>query len=206
MDDLKKQITALQLRGQNVCIFIAGFGGSGKTTLCKELQQSFPDSVHILSDWFIKQETELRKKLIQKACLSQDKEKIVEMKNPCNWYDWDLFRQKLKVLKNEKIFSLSHGWNQKTGKKDLNIELSLKTSNTLILCDGIYLLQDKMKNIGDFNIWIDTEHEVCKKRYFSRDNHRSSKEYLEQKWKWFEKHDLPLLEVFRNNADFSFKL
>lgn len=204
MENLKKKISDLQLQKQNACIFIAGFGGAGKTTLCAELSHNFPDSIHILSDLFIKQETEHRKKSIQKALLLQDKKERSETENPCNWYDWDLFHEKFKELKNTGSFSLTNGWNQKTGKKDLKIHLSLNTQKTLIFCDGIYLLQNKTKNIGDFNIWIDANPSICKERYFKRDKHRSSMEYLEQKWKWFEQYDFPLLETFRNNADFVF--
>lgn len=203
MDVLEQRIAILQAERRNACVFIAGFGGSGKTTLCERLQKRFPNSVHVLSDWFLAMETEFRKRHIAKVRLSKDTKKIEQIENPCHWYDWDLFRTQLTALKNEGELALPQAWNQRTGKKDLSIRLTLDNFQTLIFCDGIYLLQDEVKDLGDFKIWIDTPPNVCRERYFQRDNHRSSKEYLEQKWVWFEKYDLPLLETFQANADFT---
>ena len=128
---------------------------------------------------------------------------IEREENPKNWYDWDLLGSSLQILKETGHLEIRNGWCQQTGDKVLNIDLHLPDpadSDSVIICDGIYLLHDEVKDKADLIVLLDTSIDTCLERTARRDNHRSSKEYLEYKAALVEQYDKPYFNLYSRNA------
>jgi len=184
---------------QHPLVYVSGFGGAGKTTFCQKLQEHLGDVV-VVSDWFLA-ETETRKVNIKKAQLSGDMVRIEREENPIHWYNWDQFAETVEKLRKGRSVSLQKVWNQKTGKRDLNISLEMKKGSAII-CDGIHLLHPDLPiPTSDIKIWLEVDPQKLIENSQKRDRHRNDAEYLAQKKRWFETYELPLRHTFRKNAD-----
>ena len=182
-------------------IFIAGLGGSGKTTLANQLSKRLKCEAQIVSDWYLTYPTEERKIIIKKALASKNKELIEKEENPFNWNDFKQFKKDLLYLQKKGKVNIKSAWNQKTGLKDLDLKIEFKKESGLIICDGIYLLHDDVAKLADLIICLKTRENEANKRTAQRDSHRSSKEYLNYKAKLQSKYDVPYFKKYLKNAD-----
>ncbi len=196
------ELIADRAKGRRLIVFVCGFGGAGKTTLCHNLAAKMnPPGIIFETDWYAKYPTKERRSRIESAIASKDGLLIEREENPKNWYDWSALISDLESLKESGYLELRNVWNQGTGEKDLSIDLQLPASgDSVIICDGIYLLHDEIKFIADLIILLDTPMNACLERAAARDNHRSSKQYLDYKAHLAEKYDQPYFDRFRKNA------
>jgi uridine kinase len=185
-------------------VFVCGFGGAGKSTVCRRLSQELKrSSVVFETDWYARFATVERKKRISDALASDDPVRIEAEENPKNWYDWQKLEADLKMLRETGSIYVQHGWNQSTGDKDLSFQLLLPpTPNCVTICDGIYLLHEEIRETADLKILLMTPTSVCLERTENRDKHRSSKEYLEYKAGLVEKYDRPYFAEHGQHADY----
>jgi uridine kinase len=192
-----KKIDALSGSMHHPVIFIAGLGASGKTTLCAQLQNHFPDSVVIASDWFLSDSSKLRKEKIARGETPE---------NPMHWYDWNGLILCVNTLQHNKIYHVENGWNQATGEKDFDCTIKIDRKKFApIFVDGIYLLHPEINKHADLIVLMDAPLETLIQRRQARDGHRSSPEYLAQKTEWARKYDIPYFEAYRNRADITLK-
>jgi uridine kinase len=202
LNDIVKTITQ-NGRGKQLIVFVCGFGGAGKTTFCRRLcaEISCP-AIVFETDWFAKYPTEQRRERIRSAVASQNQELIEQEENPINWYDWPALVSDLKKLKESGRLEIRNGWSQRTGRKDFSIDLEIPTEgDSVIICDGIYLLHDAVKSAADLIVFLDTQVATCLNRSAARDSHRSTKEYLDYKALLVDKYDKPYFELYSSNAD-----
>ena len=205
MQDLKNQLRKLLGEKARPILFLAGLGGSGKTTVADEIaKQSETDSIVLHFDWWLRYPTEARKKRIQQALASNDPEAIEAEENPKNWYDWEKMKADLLHLQDTGQTVLIDAWDQQTGLKNLKVPLELPESG-LIICEGIYLLHPDITEVTDCIVFLDVSKDVCRKRAEARDGHRSSPEYLAYKAALVEKYDVPYFEEYKKNADIVIK-
>lgn len=185
-------------------VFVCGFGGAGKTTFCHKLAGLLSRPCVVFeTDWYAKYATAERKERIKAARALQDQDLIEMEENPKNWYDWKALISGLQLLKTNGQLRIRHAWCQKTGEKQLSIELILpNVLNSVIICDGIYLLHDEIRQAADVCIRLDTTLDTCLERGRNRDAHRSTPEYLDYKAALTRKYDEPYFECFGMNADF----
>jgi uridine kinase len=201
VDDLVRLIDE-QGRAKRLIVFVCGFGGAGKTTFCHELSSKLPCSALVFeTDWYAKYATNERRERIKSAVASQDPKLVEQEENPKNWYDWTEVVSALSSLRETGHLALRNGWSQRTGEKELSIDLELPCNEaSVILCDGIYLLHDEVRSVADLIVMLDTPIVDCLDRTAMRDSHRSSREYLEYKAALLEKYDKPYFEQFGKNA------
>ena len=202
MEELYTRISNLLTNKSRPLVYICGLGGSGKTTLAKEIAEKLDtDSVAVHSDWWAKYSTTERKKRIGDALASNDPERIEQEENPQNWYDvWESIRSDLLTLQETGSLIINTAWNQQTGEKDFTVELSVP-EHGVILFDGIYLLHPEIADIADLIVFLDVHPEECQKRSEQRDAHRSEPEYLAYKAALMQKYDIPYFEKYRERAD-----
>ena len=203
MNNLHKLIAKLLKNKKRPILFICGLGGSGKTTLAKQIESEADiSSVAVHSDWWLKYSTVVRKKRIKDALDSGDSKLIEQEENPQNWYKrWETLSTNLHTLQSTGKLTIHSAWNQKTGEKDLTVKLKVP-ENGLIIFDGIYLLHPEIAYTADFIVLLDLPPEVCRKRSEKRDSHRSSPEYLAYKASLLQKYDIPYFDKYRSNADY----
>jgi uridine kinase len=193
-----------RVSNNRLVIFVCGFGGAGKTTLCHQLVDllTFP-SVVFETDWYAKYPTIERRSRIKAALESGDAQVIEQEENPKNWYDWTGLVSGLNELQTSGKLAIRNGWSQRTGEKDFVIDLELPAQgDSAIICDGIYLLHDEIRPAADIIILIDTPVSECLSRSESRDRHRSSPEYLQYKSSLVDKYDKPYFAKFREHAHY----
>jgi uridine kinase len=202
MDELRQRLGNLIKTKDRPIIFICGLGGSGKTTFSRNIAQEVTvESVAVHSDWWAKYSTVERKKRIKEALDSGDTFRIEQEENPQNWYDvWEKLGADLLELQSTGSLVIPDAWNQKTGEKDLKVELSVPERG-LIIFDGIYLLHPEIADIADCIVLLDVPAEICQKRAEQRDSHRSEPDYLAYKASLMKKYDVPYIEKYRDRAD-----
>lgn len=190
-------------RGRRFIVFVCGFGGAGKTTLCHELSAKLDRPAVVLeTDWYAKYATVERRQRIKTATDSGDEDRIEQEVNPRNWYDWAALASALSCLKEDGNLEVRNGWCQRTGEKVLNLDVRVPgdSSECVILCDGIYLLHDEIRKIADLIVLLETPLPTCLERGANRDSHRSSQEYLAYKATLTAKYDVPYFEKFSSHA------
>jgi uridine kinase len=190
-------------RGKTVVIFVCGFGGAGKSTLCHYLSCTVKvPSVAFETDWYLKYSTTERRERIRAAKASKDQKLIEQEENPKNWYAWPDLTSGLNELKEAGHLAIRNAWSQHSGKKELSVDLELpKNQDSVILCDGIYLLHDDIVSAADLVILLDTPIETCRERANMRDGHRSSKDYLDYKAFLHDRYDKPYFDSHRERAN-----
>jgi uridine kinase len=202
VDDIAGKITERAI-GKRLVVFVCGFGGAGKTTLCHQLATKLLlPTIIFETDWYAKYATQERRQRIASAIASQDSHLIEQEENPKNWYDWPALAAGLHSLKDKGYLKIRDGWSQRTGEKDLFVDLDLpKGKDSVIICDGIYLLHDEVRSAADLILFLDTPVTACVERTAARDSHRSSKVYLNYKAALVDKYDRLYFELYRKNAD-----
>jgi uridine kinase len=189
--------------GRPLVVFICGFGGAGKTTFCHNLAGLLSrPSVVFETDWYARYATTERKERIKSALALQDDELIELEEDPKNWYDWKALTAGLQQLKTAGRLDLRNAWCQKTGEKQLSIELMLPDPlKSVIICDGIYLLHEGIRHAADICIRLNVDLDACLERGRKRDAHRSTPEYLDYKAALTRQYDEPYFERYGANAD-----
>lgn len=202
IEKIQARIKALLEQKNRPIAFICGLGGSGKTTLAKKIAREMDvECIPVHSDWWAKYSTVERKARIKEALDSGDPVRIAQEENPQNWYGvWKKLSADLLELQRTGKLMIPNVWNQKTGEKDLNVELSVPEKG-LILFDGIYLLHPEIADVSDFIVLLDVPPDVCRKRSEQRDSHRSDPDYLAYKASLMEKYDVPYFKKYRTRAD-----
>ncbi len=203
LEQVKTAIEQLLSQKARPIVFVTGLGGSGKTTLCRHLEDQLEVPTLVLeSDWYLKYSTDVRVERLRLARESGDQERIAREENPQHWYQWPLFCSGIEQLRDGGQVQMYNAWSQKTGNRELDIQLGLpKEGPALILCDGIYLLHPAVAELADFRILLDVEPEVAIERSRNRDAHRSSEEHAELKTELLRRYDLPYFEKYRSYAD-----
>lgn len=182
-------------------VYVCGLPGSGKTTFCTNYSKSAGVSGPVLhSDWFAKYATSERRARIQTALESRDLIRIEAEENPYNWYDWAGFFGGVKKLRETGHLSIEDGWDQATGEKGLQINLSAGDQD-VIWCDGIYLLEPKARRDADLIILLESDTDMALQRTAGRDSHRNDAEYLAYKERLTQTYEIPYFAKFRHNAD-----
>jgi uridine kinase len=178
----------MESRKRCVVVFLCGLGGSG-------------NSVVVELDWYATHSTQDRKKRIEDARKTGDKKLLEKEENPKNWYSWSRFKRDLSKLKAKRHLNVRGAWNQKTGKKDLSVDLRLaQGGRAIILCEGIYLLHDTISKFADYIIYLTVSERLAHGRSAKRDLHRSSKQYLAYKRYLLKKYDVPYFAENEKNA------
>ncbi len=172
-------------------MFIAGFTGAGKTTLAHEIAVKYPNTKIVELDWYHMYATEERKRLINEGKFSEDRQM---------WFDWDKFFKGIATLRSQGKLSLSNGWNQKTGRKDLNVNLDFEGKNGLIVCEGIFLLHPEATASADLVVLKDIDIEESQRRSDERDSHRNDPRYLAFRRALYVRYDKPYFERYKKNA------
>lgn len=204
MKALLDAIDSIPTQKKHPVLFLSGLGGMGKTTFAHKVEER-RKSVVVETDWYLTYATEDRKMRIAYALASGNPERIQKEENPLHWYSWDLFTEDILGLQKNGSLKIKNAWNQKTGGKDLNVDLHLQGEKDLIMCDGIYLLHPPLTALADYIVLLEGGKELSQERTAQRDAHRSSPEYLAYKAELLEKYDLPYVERYRKNADCTIK-
>lgn len=155
-------------------IGIAGKSGSGKTTLAQELVNSYNNDITIIRlDDYYKSQDHLD--VVQRTLTNYD--------HP-DAFDWDLLSNDLALLiEGKSINKPIYDYVTHTRSK----EHEIVTPTKVIIIEGIFvLLEEKLRNLLDVKIYVDTDSDECIIRRITRDmNERGRdldsiiKQYLE---------------------------
>ena len=155
-------------------IGIAGKSGSGKTTLAQELVNSYNNDITIIRlDDYYKSQDHLD--VVQRTLTNYD--------HP-DAFDWDLLSNDLALLiEGKSINKPIYDYVTHTRSK----EYEIITPTKVIIIEGIFvLLEEKLRNLLDVKIYVDTDSDECIIRRITRDmNERGRdldsiiKQYLE---------------------------
>ena len=152
-DQIGETIGKLITKKQPPLLAIDGYGGSGKTTLAKEIQSDFPGSSIITLDDFV---TSTESPADRRRFLSQVLKPLSEGKGShYQRFDWH--------------------------EEALTDWISVK-SEGLIIIEGVTVLGDDFNSYYNFRIWIDCPIELASKRGMERDRN-TYKVNNDQKWK-----------------------
>ena len=140
-------------KGSRVIIAISGFGGSGKTTLAKQLEKELPDAAVISVDDFI------------------IRSKFSERTDHWNSIDWlRLIEQVLSSFKNAGTVNYQvYDWQA----DNLDTWRTILQKRFLII-ESVGLLQPLLLPYFDYSVWIDYPFESAMKRGMERDKARFS--------------------------------
>jgi uridine kinase len=192
-------IEKLLLLGDRRTLGICGLGGTGKTTLCTEIQRRHPTSTAIIEiDWYLTHTSKERRARVLEAIDSNSND-LAFWKDPVNWYDWQLFVVDLDQLRSRGSLKRSGLWRQSSGEKDLEVSLSLATSG-VIICDGIYLLHEEVRAHLNQTVLLKTTPESALARSIQRDHHRNPKNYQDFKSLVTAEYDIPYFEKYQDLA------
>lgn len=181
-------------------IFVCGLGGAGKTTYAQKLLAQTPGAVLVSHDWYLRDSSSERHKKLDDAMASGDEVRIDNDCNPRNWYEWKSFLRDLETLKQTGKVSVRAAWNQKTGEKNLELNLVLDKKDPVIICDGIYLLHDEVAKLADEIILLKASLDESRRRAEARDSHLQDSAHRARKRAWATKYDIPYFERFAKNA------
>ena len=158
---------AIEEKNSTFIMSIAGESASGKTTLVKNAAKACvktdTNNVYtvVCCDDYYK---DASKELTEAGSYEKLFESGFSFDTP-DAIDLDLMREHLIKLKNgEEIYSPAYNFVTCESKKDV----VLKTPAKLILNEGLYVLNEKLKDITDVKIYVYTPFEVIKDRWFAR--------------------------------------
>ncbi|MES0812734.1 hypothetical protein ABLO27_24795 [Roseibium sp. SCPC15] len=156
---LREQIESRDLIIAGVC----GLAGAGKTTLCKTLASNFPaHTLHLECDRFSQFSFVEREKRIEEQ---RRLAPVNSEENPLNWYAWEAIGRSLAALRDQGCFTYERAWNNCTGELDGKYSLQrTQDASTLVLCDGIYLLHEPVRDWLDMSILVDTPEAIRRAR------------------------------------------
>ena len=187
---------------------IAGLGGSGKTTLCKQLAEILGgQAMHCACDVFSRYSLRERREKIDAAIANSDNDGVETEENPKNWYNWNSINEALHGLKNKKSYTYPHGWNSETGEIDREVILNLPDhDNPIVLVDCIYLLHLPVRNWFDLSILVDTPLETTIARARVRAKNSADSDYFEYRQNLVKKYDVPYFAGNASRTDWIFRL
>lgn len=145
---------------KNKLIIVAGCSGSGKSTISNEIKNSFKknDAQILCMDRFYKVD-------------AQHMPKIKKTGNPNfdhpNSFDWPLLKKCLKDLLNGKQTKVPV-YDYKIHKRKKTYEL-IKPTKILIFEGFLALYDDKINNLAELKIYVDTSMDECFIRRLHRD-------------------------------------
>jgi len=152
-NDVAEYINSLSNDKGPIIIAVDGYGGSGKSTLCKELTKLIPDSMTIQTDDFIKY-----------PHAPNDFE-----------HDWtaieNIVLKKLKTA--SEVTTATYDWNS------LGPKAETQDVKHIVLIDGIGLLEEKYLHYYDVKIWIDCPYETALDRGKKRDKEEQGSDHDE---------------------------
>lgn len=153
VDDLVDYIRQKFSSKNPVIIAVDGYGGSGKSTLCKRLKLALSNSMIIQTDDFIKYPHEPN---------------VFE-------HDWTAIEDNvLKRLKtDQEVITKAYDWNT------LSLKNEKHSVERVVLVDGIGLLDRKYSEYFDLKIWIDCPYEVALERGKRRDKEEQGSDHDE---------------------------
>lgn len=125
-------------------VAVDGYGGSGKSSLCKQLKKNLPSVLTIQTDDFIKY---------------PHKPNVFE-------HDWVAIENNvLKILQDgaTQVTTKTYDWNTLSAAKEMN------HVPDVVIVDGIGLLESKYAKYFDLKIWMDCPYEVALGRGKKRD-------------------------------------
>lgn len=139
-----------------IVIGIAGGTGSGKTTLAKKIQTALPGSVLIEQDCYYK----------DLSHLSFDERKLTNFDHPLS-IDFERLCEDIFLLKSGKSIQKPI-YNFKTHSRDEGYNLI--EASPIIIVEGILIFSDeKMRNLFDLKIYVETDNDVRILRRMERD-------------------------------------
>lgn len=140
----------------NIILGIAGASGSGKTYLSKILEKQFyPNCVVINQDNYYLSFNKLSSK--ERSRLNFDHPSMI---------DWKLLKKHLLLLKSGKLIKIPiYSFSRHLRLKQTRVV----ASKPLIIFEGIFVLNHKLRNILDFKIFLDTDEKIYVDRRVNRD-------------------------------------
>jgi uridine kinase len=189
-----------RLEHQRVVVGVCGLGGSGKSTICRQvaMSASFPCTVFEL-DWYLTHSSQDRRDAILRS-LAGVEANLDFWRDPTNWYDWELFEDDLKQIRNTGYLKRSGLWRQSTGAKDLEIIIELPNSG-VVLCEGIYLAHPAARPFFDKFVFLEAPSHAALERSARRDSHRNPEGYQAFKTSVTISFDLPYFVKNRAACD-----
>jgi uridine kinase len=183
---------------------VCGLGGTGKSTTSHIVALELSPQVQIFSiDWYLIHPTNERRLLIEEALERGEPVEVAYWENPSAWYDWKEISSAITTLVTCRSLTIENAWNQRTGLKDLDVEVTLpEEGSVVILVDGIYLLHPEIASQLDTVVLLEGSPEQSFAQSISRDSHRSPAEYLSFKERLLEEFDIPYFEKYRASADY----
>ncbi len=199
--EIENWVSKLLISPGQSTLGVCGFGGTGKSTVMRDLSAKFRDSCVVFeTDWYMTHSSKERREGIARAIESNIEHELNFWSSPINWYDWQELTNDLSELMAEGQLLRQGFWRSSTGEKDLSISLSLK-ANAVILVDGIYLLHDPIRSLLDAVIMLEVDVEEALARSIARDKHRSPPSRQEFKKQVAYSHDIPYFEKWRSSID-----
>ena len=200
---LAQKIKALADQKPDLLVGISGLGGSGKTTLCRDLIKILGNQAERFNcDLFSQYGLKERNKRIETARQSKTDETLEAEENPKNWYDWHQIGAALKALKVSPSYVYDNGWNNETGEIDQKIILTRPDhAHSIMLVDCIYLLHSPVRNWFDLTIHVQCPFDVITKRGRVRAVNSGNPDFFEGRHLLIEKYDLPYFRTHAPNAD-----
>ncbi|POF32677.1 uridine kinase family protein [Roseibium marinum] len=134
---------------------VSGFAGAGKTTLCRSILKALPNTAHHFEcDRFSRHSFNEREKRIAEH--RADIDTCTDEANPRHWYDWSEIEKALHALRKGRRLDFSRAWNPKSGELNAHYTLHLgEAGPVLVLCDGIFLLHEPVRDWFDATIFVD---------------------------------------------------
>ena len=206
VEAISSEIVKLLKLGRISTLGVCGLGGTGKSSVCREVAKRNPQTIVFEIDWFCEHSSADRRLLVKKALAENDQSALAHWEDPSAWYDWNLLLKNLKELRKTGKLHLKNAWRQSTGEKDLQIDLQLPKGHCVILVDGIYLLHPLIRKELDRVILLTISNQLSIERSALRDQHRSDAEYLHWKAKLLESFDSPYFERYGGNVDLEVKI
>lgn len=146
-----------------IVIGIAGGTGSGKTTLAKKILSSLPDAVLIEQDCYYKDLSHLSMQ-----------ERIQTNFDHPNSIDFERLSQDIAALKNGQSIQKPI-YNFKTHSRDAGSTL-VEPANVIIVEGILVLTEEKIRDLFDLKIFVETDNDVRILRRIERDIHERGRD------------------------------
>lgn len=152
-EELAVYIQQIDDSAQPFVIAIDGYGGSGKSTLSKELKQLLPNALAIETDNFIKYPHETN--VFEHDWMAIEKDVLARLKT------------------DDSVVTKAYDWNTLGPKKES------QPVGHFVIVEGISLLDEKYVNYYDLKIWIDCPYEIALERGKKRDKEEQGTDHDE---------------------------
>lgn len=155
LDTLTARLRQKTRHNDITIVAVCGFAGAGKTTLCRSILEALSDTAyHFECDRFSRYSFKEREKRIAEQIV--DLETCADEENPRHWYDWNEIEKALDGLRKQRRFDFCRAWNPASGELNAHYALHLgEDEQVLVLCDGIFLLHEPVRDWFDATIYVD---------------------------------------------------